>query len=90
MRSLTTSITIGTGDGQGAWSGQSNEKHRAIAAHDLDELQRGYEDVLCQSKEARERKFDQRHIAELPVYERLDLELANKSLRTHGLCAFMA
>ena len=62
------------------------EKYRDIAEHDLDELQRNYEDVLRQSKEAHERKYDQGHIAEL--YKRL--ELAKKSLRTHGLCAFTA
>ncbi len=59
------------------------DKHHDIAEHDLDKLQRDYEKVLRRSKEAHERRYDQRrHIAEL--YQ--PLELANKRFRTHVIC----
>lgn len=61
-------------------------KHCDIAEHDLDELQRDYEKVLRRSKEAHERRYDQQHIAELNAR----LERANTTLRTYGLCTFVA
>jgi hypothetical protein len=61
-------------------------KHRDIAEEDLDQLTEDYVDVIRQSKEAHERKYDQQHIASL--YERL--ERANQRFRAHGLYTSMA
>ena len=61
-------------------------KHSDIAEEDLDQLTEDYADVIRQSKEAHERKYDQQHIASL--YERL--ERANQRFRAHGLYTSMA
>ena len=53
------------------------KQHLDRAEDDLDELHADYIDVMRQSKEAHERKYDQRHIADL--YKQLDT--ANRALR---------
>ncbi len=64
------------------------KKHRDIAKDDLDKLQQDYEDVLRQSEQAHERKYDQQHIDALSRCKRI--ELANQAVRAHRLYAFMA
>jgi hypothetical protein len=61
------------------------KQHRDLAEDDLDELQAEYEDVIRQSKEAHERKYDKKEIAVLNKR----LEQANQALRTHRLYALM-
>jgi hypothetical protein len=61
-------------------------KHCDIAKEDLDQLTEECADVIRQSKEAHERKYDQHHIATL--YERL--ERVNQRFQTHGLYTSMA
>ena len=53
------------------------KQHLDRAEDDLDELHADYIDVMRQSKEAHERKYDQRHIVDL--YKQLDT--ANRALR---------
>ncbi len=60
--------------------------HRDLPEDDLDELQAEYEDVVRQSKEAHERKYDQKEIA---MFNKR-LEQGNQALRTHLLYALMA
>ncbi len=64
----------------------SIKHHRDLAKDDLDELQAEYEDVVRQSKEANERRYDQKEITMLNKR----LEQANQALRTHQLYALMA
>jgi hypothetical protein len=58
-------------------------EHRDIAEEDLDQLTKDYADVVRQSKEAHERKYDQQHIAAL--HERLERQ--NQRFRNLGLYA---
>ncbi len=62
------------------------KQHRDLAEDDLDELQAEYEDVIRQSKEEHERKYDQKEIAMLTQR----LEQANQALSTHWLYTLMA
>ena len=57
------------------------ERHLDRAEDELEELHADYIDVMRQSKEAHERKYDQRHIADL--YKQL--ETANRLLRARRL-----
>ena len=61
-------------------------KHRDIGEEDLDQLTKDYADVLRQSKEAHERKYDQQHIAALN--ERLERQ--NQRFRNLGLYSCLA
>jgi hypothetical protein len=73
------------GNEHSAWSGSSYSTWTGLwldrAEDELDQLQKDFEAVLRQSKDARERKYDQQHMADLNK----QLETTHRTLRAFRL-----